>query len=239
MEKGVSDQDKLRDEVRQLRVQLSRIAEQLDKEETEEEEQEPVPDPEPEVEPEPEPEKDPFWDDKEEKRDRRNKRYGKLYGEMYGRAWRPNEPWGEKLGDYIGEFVNDVMENVNSELEQSLFQDSRSRRERPTVMSDREVQRTSAIMSAMGNEHRITILRELSWGGMYSSDFQEVQKEISASTLSSHLDVLEQVGLISQEKRRGRYLITMAGRIAIKMAAQIAKRVEVKRDFDGSTGSFY
>ena len=71
------------------------------------------------------------------------------------------------------------------------------------------------------------------------SGSQKVLKEISASTLSSHLDVLEQVGLISQEKRRGRYLITMAGRIAIKMAAQIAKRVEVKQDFDGSTGSFY
>jgi hypothetical protein len=44
--------------------------------------------------------------------------------------------------------------------------------------------------------------------------------------------VLEQVGLIHQEKRRGRYLITMAGRIAIKMAAQIAKRAEVKMDFE-------
>jgi DNA-binding HxlR family transcriptional regulator len=235
VEKGVSDQDKLRDEVKQLREQLSRIAEQLEPKEPEVEEQEPEPEPEPE----PSPEEDFFEPDKEEKRDRKNKRYGRMYGEMYGRAWRPNEPWGEKLGEYIGEFVNDVMENVNSELEQSLFQDSGSRRERPTMMSDREVKRTSAIMSAMGNEHRITILRELSWGGMYSSDLQGVLKEISASTLSSHLDVLEQVGLISQEKRRGRYLITMAGRIAIKMAAQIAKRVEVKQDFDGSTGSFY
>ena len=87
-------------------------------------------------------------------------------------------------------------------------------------------------MSAMGNEHRITILRELSWGGMYSSDLQVVLNEISPSTLSSHLDVLEQVGLIHQEKRRGRYLITMVGRTAIKMAAQIAKRVGVKMDFE-------
>ncbi len=229
MEKGVSDQDKLRDEVRQLREQLARIAEQL--------EDEPV---EPNVEElqeeEPEPEEIPIEEasfdfDAEEKRNERNSRYGRMYREMYGRAWRPVEPFGEKLGEYIGEFVNDIMENVNSELEQTIFLDRRGKRERPT-MSDRNVKRTSAIMSAMGNEHRITILRELSWGGMYSSDLQEALKEISPSTLSRHLDVLEQVGLIHQEKRRGRYLITMAGRIAIKMAAQIAKRADVKMDFE-------
>jgi len=84
----------------------------------------------------------------------------------------------------------------------------------------------------MGNEHRVTILKELSWGGMYSSDLQESVKDIGPSTLSSHLDVLDQVGLIVQEKRRGRYLITMAGRIAIQMAAQISKRADVKLDLD-------
>lgn len=226
----MSDQDKLRDEVRQLREQLARIAEQLEDkpvkpnvEELQEEEPEPEEIPIEEA---------PFDFDEEEKQSERNSRYGRMYREMYGRAWRPVEPFGEKLGEYIGEFVNDIMENVNSELEQTIFLDRRGKRERPTMMSDRNVKRTSAIMSAMGNEHRITILRELSWGGMYSSDLQEALKEISPSTLSSHLDVLEQVGLIYQEKRRGRYLITMAGRIAIKMAAQIAKRAEVKMDFE-------
>lgn len=225
----MSNQDNLRDEVKQLREQLARIAEQLEDEPVEPNVEEPQ-----EEEPEPEEipiEEDPFDFDEEEKRSERNSRYGRLYGEMYGRAGLPDESFGEKLGEYIGEFVNDIMENVNSELEQTVFLDRRGKRERPPVMSDRNVKRTAAIMSAMGNEHRITILRELSWGGMYSSDLQGALKEISPSTLSSHLDVLEQVGLIHQEKRRGRYLITMVGRIAIKMAAQIAKRVEVKMDF--------
>ena len=230
MENGVSDQDKLRDEVRQLREQLARIAEQLEEEPVDPNVEEPQ-----EEQPESEEiptEEAPFDFDEEENRGERNSRYGRLYGEMYGRAWRPAEPFGERLGEYIGEFVNDIMENVNSELEQTVFLDRRGKRERSTMMSDRNVKNTAAIMSAMGNEHRITILRELSWGGMYSSDLQEPLKEISPSTLSSHLDVLEQVGLIHQEKRRGRYLITMAGRIAIKMAAQIAKRAEVKMDFE-------
>ncbi len=226
----MSDQDKLRDEVRQLREQLARIAEQLEDEPVEPNVEQPK---EEELEPEEIPLEEASFDfDEEEKRGERNSRYGRMYGEMYGRAWRPTEPFGEKLGEYIGEFVSDIMENVNSELEQTIFLDRRGKRERPTIMSDRNVKRTAAIMSAMGNEHRITILREMSWGGMYSSDLQEVLNEISPSTLSSHLDVLEQVGLIHQEKRRGRYLITMAGRIAIKMAAQIAKRAEVKMDFE-------
>jgi len=228
VEKGVSDKDNLREEVRQLKEQLSRIAEQLEKEEPEVEELQEE-DPEPEEMPD---EEDHFDFDGEEKRSRRNERYGKLYGEMYGRAWRPNEPWGEKLGEYIGDFVNEVMDSVSSELDHAVFFDGKTKRSRPTMMSDQNVKRTAAIMSAMGNEHRVTVLRELSWGGMYSSDLQDAVKDISPSTLSSHLDVLEQVGLIIQEKRRGRYLITMAGRIAIQMAAQISKRADVKLDLD-------
>lgn len=231
MEKRVSNQDKLREEVKQLREQLTRIAEQLDIEETVELEAKAPPEDDPEPKEAPD-EEAPFDLDREGKRGRRNNRYGKLYGEMYGRAWRPNEPWGEKLGEYIGDFVNEVMDSVSSELDHTVFFDGETKRSRPTMMSDQSVKRTAAIMSAMGNEHRVTILRELSWGGMYSSDLQEAVKDISPSTLSSHLDVLEQVGLIIQEKRRGRYLITMAGRISIQMAAQISKRADVKLDLD-------
>jgi len=88
-------------------------------------------------------------------------------------------------------------------------------------------------MSALGNEHRIKILKELTWGGLYASDLQDVLKEISPSTLSSHLDVLQEAGLIVQERRRGRYLITMSGRLAIKMASSITKRVKPRVDPDG------
>ena len=83
---------------------------------------------------------------------------------------------------------------------------------------------------ALGNEHRIKVLKELTWGGLYVSDLQDTLKEISPSTLSSHLDVLQEAGLIVQEKRRGRYLITMSGRLAIKMASSIAKRVKPRVD---------
>jgi DNA-binding transcriptional ArsR family regulator len=221
---------KLRDEVSLLREQLLRISEQI------EEPQEEAPEEDvsqesnvetPEGEPiENEPETEDEWFDEDEPYDRRRRPWRGT------QARRPfiGEDFGDRLGDYIGGFVEDVMEGVTSELERSLFWEDRPERERPTVMSEGEVQRTAAVMSALGNEHRIKILRELTWGGLYASDLQDVLKEISASTLSSHLDVLQEAGLIVQERRRGRYLITMSGRLAIKMASSIAKRVKTHVD---------
>ena len=153
------------------------------------------------------------------------------YSPRYRKYRSPKPPgpeWGDRLGDYISEFVDDVMEGVTSELERSLFTEPGHKRDRPTVLTDSEVARIAAVMNAMANEHRIKILKELTWGGMYAGDLQERLKEISPSTLSSHLDNLQDAGLILQERRRGRYLITMNGRIAIKMAATIAKRADIR-----------
>ena len=216
---------KLREEVNLLKKQLERISDELvEPEEVEieiEEQKEPM---EPEAEEtEPEPER-PDYSDKEAQRSARNERYGKLYGEMYGRAWRPGEPFGERLGEYISAFVNDVMENVTSELEHTVFIHDNRKRDRPATLNEEDIKQTADVMSALGNEHRIKILEELSWGGMYASDLQEALKDISPSTMSSHLDVLQDAGLVVQEKRRGRYLISMRGRLAINMASSIAKQ---------------
>ena len=143
----------------------------------------------------------------------------------YRRA-RDWDSWGESLGDYIGSFVEDVMEGVSSELERSLFADSHLRhRHRERQRGPMDAKAAADAMSALGNEHRIKILEEMSYGGVYSKDLQEAVPEISASTLSSHLDVLQEAGLITQERKRGRYLITIPGRLAVKMAYQIADRI--------------
>jgi len=211
----------LQDEMRLLKEQLSRISERL--EETAEEEPTQSEDPSVEAEPEEAPQNAETHEYREE-----DEPYPPRY-RRYRRPPRPPAPqWGDRLGDYISEFVDDVMEGVTSELERSLFTEQGDRGERPTVLTDSEVSRTTAVMNAMANEHRIKILKELTWGGMYAGDFQERLKEISPSTLSSHLDTLQDAGLVIQERRRGRYLITMNGRIAIKMAATIAKRADLR-----------
>ena len=159
-------------------------------------------------------------------------------GEWRDRGERPRRiyvkrDFGDRLGDYISEFVEDVMEGVSSELERSLFADPHMRhrrRERRREAIDSKAAATT--MSALGNEHRIKILEELSYGGAYAAGLQEVLTEISPSTLSSHLDVLQEAGLVTQERRRGRYLVTIPGRLAVKMAYQIADRIERDKRHD-------
>jgi len=145
------------------------------------------------------------------------------------RRRRHDYDFGDRLGEYIGGFVEDVMEGVADEIESALFIHPRGpsmvvrRRRRKAVVDEKKA---ASIMSALGNEYRLKILDELSSGGMYANELQEALKDISPSTLSSHLDTLEEAGLVMQERRRGRYLITIPGRLAVKMAYQIAKRLE-------------
>jgi len=212
---------KLREEVNLLKKQLERISEELvEPEEIEIETDENKEPEEPEIGPQVKPE----YFDREARRASRNERYSDLYGEMYGRSWRPGEPFGERLGEYISAFVNDVMENVSSELENTVFIHDKGREDRPATLSNEDIKQIADVMSALGNENRIKILEELSWGGMYASDLQESLKYISPSTLSSHLDVLQEAGLVVQERRRGRYLISMKGRLAINLGSSIAKQ---------------
>ena len=149
------------------------------------------------------------------------------------RAWRRSrrerdwDEWGESFGDYIGSFVEDVMEGVAAEIETSFRFRPRDRVEKTWKYRKPrsvDVNRAASVMSALGNGNRLKILDALSHGGLYAGDLQEALEDIGASTLSSHLAVLEESGLVTQERRRGRYLITVPGRLAVNMAYEISKR---------------
>jgi len=149
------------------------------------------------------------------------------------RAWRKHrgerdwDEWGESFGEYIGSFVEDVMEGVAAEIETSFRFHPREQVEktwRYRKPRGVDANRAASVMSALGNENRIKILDALSHGGLYAGDLQEALEGIGASTLSSHLDVLEDSGFVTQERRRGRYLITVPGRLAVNMAYEISKR---------------
>ncbi len=143
------------------------------------------------------------------------------------RRRRDWDEWGESFGDYIGSFVEDVMEGVAAEIETNFRFHTRDRAEktrRYRKPRSVDVKRAASVMSALGNENRLKILDALSYGGHYAGDLQEALEGIGASTLSSHLAVLEESGLVTQERRRGRYLITVPGRLAVNMAYEISKR---------------
>jgi DNA-binding transcriptional ArsR family regulator len=222
---------KLRDEIEGLKESLRRISgaqdaseEPLPKETVEIHEKVPE-EPEetleeaPEVKPDESSEKEEPWEDEEEEKYRRYHR----------RDYEFQYDFGDRLGDYISSFVGDVMDGVAAEIEHSLFIHPRGRmvvKRSSRRSASVDPKKAASVMSALGNEYRLKILDALSSGGLYASDLQETLKEISPSTLSSHLDVLEEAGLILQERRRGRYLITIPGRLAIKMSYQIARRTD-------------
>jgi DNA-binding HxlR family transcriptional regulator len=141
------------------------------------------------------------------------------------------------VGDHVHDYVEDVMEGVaegiHGELEKCIFIGPRGVRITKGEESFREEEETrvnfpkaAEAMSALGQEHRLRILKELMSGGKYINELQEKLSEITTSTLSSHLKVLEEVGLVVQEKVRGRYLITMPGRVAYKMAGRVTRFLE-------------
>jgi len=134
---------------------------------------------------------------------------------------------GERISEYVTSMVEGILNGIVGELDRTLTTGRRSGK-RPKIREHVKVdpKTVAEVMSALGNEHRIRILGELVSGGLYAGELQERLHEIGASTLSSHLDILEKAGMIVQEKARGRYLITMAGRLAYQMANEIAKQVD-------------
>ncbi|NWG10341.1 winged helix-turn-helix transcriptional regulator [Candidatus Bathyarchaeota archaeon] len=140
---------------------------------------------------------------------------------------------GNRVQDYMEDVMESVAEGIHGELDKSIFIGPRGVRicrhggSHPEE-GDYEVNfpKVAEVMSALGQEQRLKILRELTSGGKYINELQEKLSEITASTLSSHLNVLEEAGLVVQEKVRGRYLITMPGRTAYKMAVRVTRLLE-------------
>ena len=138
---------------------------------------------------------------------------------------------------YVDDVMQGVAEGVHEELEKSIFIGPRGcRMWRGEKHEGREYEekeqegidfnQVAKAMSALGQEHRLKILDALEHGGKYINELQEELKDITTSTLSSHLGVLEEAGMVVQEKVRGRYLITMPGRTAYQMARRASRFLE-------------
>lgn len=140
---------------------------------------------------------------------------------------------GNRVHDYVEDVMEGVAEGIHGELEKSIFigpRGVRIFRDREPYRREDEVEvgfpKVAEVMNALSHEHRLKILDELMSGGKYINELQEKLSEITTSTLSSHLNVLEDAGLVVQEKVRGRYLITMPGRTAYKMARRVTRFLE-------------
>ncbi len=144
--------------------------------------------------------------------------------------------FGESLSAYVNDVVESVTSGISSEIDRSFFADPTGvwfdrhvAKAQARSMSVAEAERAATLMGAMASEHRLGVLSELLYGGRYASEIESVLKDISPSTISSHLKILEEAGLVVQEGDRGRYLITLPGRIALKMATRLTRFLERRR----------
>jgi len=143
---------------------------------------------------------------------------------------------GDRVRDYVADVVEGVAEGIYGEVEKSVLIGPGGRKivriiqEGAPEMEDEGIEasfpKTAEVMNALSHEHRLRILDQLMTGGKYINELQEKLSEITTSTLSSHLKVLEEAGLVVQEKVRGRYLITIPGRTAFKMARRVTRFAE-------------
>jgi DNA-binding transcriptional ArsR family regulator len=142
----------------------------------------------------------------------------------------------QSLSEYVSDVVESVTSGISAEIERTVFVDPIGARfdrhvakAQARPITQPEAERAAMLMSAMASEHRLRILNELLYGGRYASEIEAVLKDISPSTISNHLKTLQEAGLIVQEADRGRYLITLPGRIALKMATRLTRFLDRRR----------
>lgn len=135
---------------------------------------------------------------------------------------------GREIGDYIKMVVSDAMRSANQAM-QSIFigpdgarinldengvSFGKSAAEAIQRVPPEEAQR---LLSPLASEERIRILYLLADEPRYHQDLMELSG-LKPGTLPHHLKQLEDAGYVTQERVRGRYLITIPGRMALKLA---------------------
>jgi len=80
------------------------------------------------------------------------------------------------------------------------------------------------LASALSHPARIAILKETLRSSQYSSELEDKLSKYGA--LHHHLNVLMDAGLIEQERRRGKYVITPAGRVSLLFLNVLASILE-------------
>ena len=150
------------------------------------------------------------------------------FGEEMAEFGRQMGAAGKELGDYIKLVVSDAMRGANRAM-RSVFigpDGARIKIDENGVAlgksASEAVQKVPAedaerLLSPLASAERIGILYLLAEEPRYHQDLMELSG-LKPGTLPHHLKQLEEAGYVTQERVRGRYLITIPGRMALKLA---------------------
>jgi DNA-binding transcriptional ArsR family regulator len=151
---------------------------------------------------------------------------------------------GKELGDYIKLVVSDAMRGANRAM-RSVFigpDGARLNIDENGVAfgksAAKAVQRVPAaeaerLLAPLASAERIELLYLLADEPRYHQDLMDLSG-LKPGTLPHHLKQLEEAGFVTQERVRGRYLITIPGRMALKLAEYLHNQMisEIGKDAD-------
>ena len=161
--------------------------------------------------------------------------------------------WGERFGATLEDYVGGLLDSVGDAIDRSvgsIFHSERSprrsryktrrRREKPFV-SEEELEdfydKGSAIMAALSDSNRLRMLKELEKQPLRQSELSE-KTNTKGGNFKHHITILKDEGLVRQEGLRERYMLTFAGREALKLVeflyARGKKRLQVPVIIDDS-----
>jgi DNA-binding transcriptional ArsR family regulator len=156
-----------------------------------------------------------------------------------------DEDWGERFGASIENYVGGLLDSVGDAIDRSvgsIFQPYPSRRHRhkprhrkeKAFVSEEDLEdfydKGSAIMAALSDSNRLRMLKELEKQPLRQSDLSE-KTNTKGGNFKHHITILKDEGLVRQEGVRERYMLTFAGREALKLVeflyASGKKRLQV------------
>ena len=156
-----------------------------------------------------------------------------------------DEDWGDRFGASIEHYIGGLLDSVGDAIDRSvgsIFQSPSSHHSRirskhkkeKVFVSEEELEdfysKGSAIMGALSDSNRLRMLKELEKQPLRQSDLSE-KTNTKGGNFKHHISILKEAGLVRQEGVRERYLLTFAGREALKLVeflyARGKKRLQV------------
>ena len=154
---------------------------------------------------------------------------------------KPIKDWGENIGSSLERYIGSILASVWDSVDQSvgsLFQTSTSsrqgikkryREQEKSSISEEELEdfylRGSELLSALSDQKRLRMLKELEKEPLRQSDLSE-KTDIKGGNFKHHISILKDEGLVHQEGVRERYMLTFAGREALKLAEFLYHRAK-------------
>jgi len=139
------------------------------------------------------------------------------------------DDFGEKIGDSLENYIGSILESVGEAIDRSvgsLFSTSSTHRRRKYEKEERYVmnedleeffEKGSKIMSALSDPNRLRMLKVLEKEPLRQSDLAD-KTGIKGGNFKHHMKILIDQSLVRQEGVRERYMLTFAGREALKLA---------------------